>query len=91
MPALIFITAMPIKRAINTSLLVICVVSISGFASHYDADSMNWFVACMFIIGGVVGMLLANIIKKKLNDKILQTVFAIMLIMLGFMIIFYRI
>lgn len=39
-PALVFITAMPIKRAINTSLLVIFVVSISG-VSHYDETIMN--------------------------------------------------
>ncbi|AIT10039.1 permease [Candidatus Francisella endociliophora] len=87
-PALVFITAMPIKRAINTSLLVIFVISISGFASHYDAESMNWHVAIMFIIGGVVGMLLANIIKKKLNDKVLQIIFAIMLVVLGSIIYF---
>ena len=41
-PALVFITAIPIKRAINTSLLVIFVVSISGFVSHYDSTSMDW-------------------------------------------------
>ena len=66
-PALVFITAMPIKRAINTSLLVIFVVSISGFTSHYDADSMNWFVAIMFIVGGSIGMIFAIKIKSKLN------------------------
>lgn len=87
-PALIFITAMPIKRAINTSLLVIFVVSISGFTSHYDSATMDWFTAGMFIIGGIVGMLLANAIKKKINDKVLQTIFAVMLIVLGVVLYF---
>ncbi|API87246.1 sulfite exporter TauE/SafE family protein [Francisella uliginis] len=87
-PALVFITAMPIKRAINTSLLVIFVVSISGFASHYGQTSVNWYIASMFIIGGAIGMLIANKIKKKLNDKVLQTIFAIMLVVLGLFIYF---
>ncbi|WP_150466999.1 sulfite exporter TauE/SafE family protein [Francisella sp. SYW-9] len=87
-PALVFITAMPIKRAINTSLLVIFVVSISGFASHYGQTSVNWYIASMFIIGGAIGMLIANKIKKKLNDKVLQTIFAVMLVVLGVFIYF---
>lgn len=87
-PALVFITAMPIRRAINTSLLVIFVVSMSGFVSHYDTGSMNWYVASMFIIGGLIGMILANKIKQNLNDKILQIVFAVMLIVLGSIIYF---
>ncbi|MGQ4006447.1 sulfite exporter TauE/SafE family protein [Francisellaceae bacterium CB300] len=87
-PALVFITAMPIKRAINTSLLVIFVVSISGFVSHYDSTSMDWYVAIMFIVGGAVGMLLANKLKIKLNDKVLQLIFSIMLVILGITIYF---
>ncbi|AEE87809.1 hypothetical protein FNFX1_1423 [Francisella cf. novicida Fx1] len=85
-PALVFITAMPIKRAINTSLLVIFVVSISGFISHYDKTSMNWYIASMFIVGGAIGMFLATRVKKSLNDKVLQTIFAIMLVILGVVI-----
>ncbi|BCD91217.1 hypothetical protein fh0823_13560 [Francisella halioticida] len=42
----------------------------------------------MFIIGGAIGMLLANKIKKKLNDKVLQTIFAVMLVVLGVFIYF---
>ncbi|QIV95271.1 sulfite exporter TauE/SafE family protein [Allofrancisella frigidaquae] len=87
-PALMFITGMPIKRAINTSLLVIFVVSISGFISHYDLDSMNWYVAILFIVGSVTGMVLSTKLKKKLNDKILQKIFAIMLVALGLVIYF---
>jgi uncharacterized membrane protein YfcA len=87
-PALIFITAMPIKRAINTSLLVIFVVSISGFFSHYNPTNMNWYVTIMFILGGLIGMLLANMAKNKLNDKTLQMTFSITLTLLGILIFF---
>ena len=41
-----------------------------------------------FIIGGAIGMLLANKIKKKLDDKVLQTIFAVMLVVLGVFIYF---
>ena len=87
-PALVFITAMPIKRAISTSLLVIFVVSVSGFLSHYNSSSMNWYVAVMFIVGGSMGMIFAIKIKSRLNDQILQIIFSIMLLTLGSLIYF---
>jgi uncharacterized membrane protein YfcA len=42
----------------------------------------------MFIVGGAVGMLLANKLKIKLNDKVLQLIFSIMLVILGTAIYF---
>ncbi|MDE5000986.1 TSUP family transporter, partial [Francisella tularensis] len=50
-PALVFITALPIKRAINTSLLLRFVVSISGFISNYDKAKMSCYIATLFIVG----------------------------------------
>ncbi|MDE5003036.1 sulfite exporter TauE/SafE family protein, partial [Francisella tularensis] len=76
--ALVFITAMQIKRAINTSLLVIFVVSISGFISHYDKANMIWYIASMFIDGSAIVMILATKFKKSFNDKVLKTIYAIM-------------
>ncbi|MDE5016812.1 sulfite exporter TauE/SafE family protein, partial [Francisella tularensis subsp. holarctica] len=63
-PALVLITEMPIKRAINSSLLVIFVVSISGFISNYDKANMSWYIAIMFIVGIAIGMLLETKFKK---------------------------
>ena len=40
----------------------------------------------MFIVGGAIGMLLATKVKKSLNNKVLQTIFAIMLLILGVII-----
>ena len=47
---------------------------------------MNWYIATMFIVGGAIGMFLATKFKKSLNDKVLQTIFAIMLVILGVII-----
>lgn len=49
---------------------------------------MSWYVAGMFIIGSVIAMLIATKLKKRLDDKILQTSFAIMLVVLGAVIYF---
>lgn len=87
-PALVFITTMPIKKAINTSLLIMFVVSLSGFISRYSVTKMDWYIALMFIIGGSIGMAVAIKVKSRLNDKVLQQVFALMLLVLGILIYF---
>ncbi|MDE4971836.1 sulfite exporter TauE/SafE family protein, partial [Francisella tularensis subsp. holarctica] len=47
---------------------------------------MSWYIASMFIVGSAIGMLLATKFKKSFNDKVLQTIFSIMLVILGVVI-----
>lgn len=83
-PALIIAAKMPIKKAITTSLMIIFLVSTSGFIAHIQTTSIDWKVATFFIVGGILGMFGAMQLKSKINDSILQKIFAIMLIVLGF-------
>jgi hypothetical protein len=86
-PALIFAAKMPIKKAITTSLLIIFVVSMSGFISNLHHVSINWFLALLFIIGGSIGMFCSMAIKNKLNGDMLQKIFAVLLVSLGILMI----
>jgi uncharacterized protein len=82
-PALIFAAKMPIKKAITTSLLIIFLVSTSGFLSHISTTHINWAMAMYFIIGGAIGMFGALKIKDKLNSAALQKIFSVLLVVLG--------
>ena len=81
--SLVFITKIPIKRAVTTSLSIVFLISISGFISHIQYTSLDYYIASLFIVGGIVGVLLANKIKDLINDKYLQNIFAIFLIFAG--------
>lgn len=76
-PALVLLTAMPIKKAVATSLLVIVLVSVSGVASHFAAGrEISLEVTGLFVLGGVIGMSLGGLVSKRLSAPILQKVFA---------------
>ena len=76
-PALVLFTAMPIKKAVATSLLVIVLVSVSGVASHFAAGrEISLEVTGLFVLGGVIGMSLGGLVSKRLSAPILQKVFA---------------
>ncbi len=76
-PALVLFSAMPIKKAVATSLLVIVLVSISGVASHFAAGrGISLEVTGLFVLGGVIGMSLGGLVSKRLPAPLLQKVFA---------------
>jgi len=76
-PALVLFSAMPIQKAVATSLLVIVLVSISGVASHFAAGrGISLEVTGLFVLGGVIGMSLGGLVSKRLPAPLLQKVFA---------------
>ena len=82
-PALMLAIRMPIKKAIATSLLVIFLVSMSGFIAHMHHTVIPWDIAGYFILGGLVGMFGASKLKDMINGKTLQKIFAVLLVILG--------
>lgn len=81
-PALMLITEMGIHRAVATSLLVIVLVGLSGVMSSLAAGrAIDWALALLFILGGILGMLGGRLLARRLAGVTLQTLFA--LAMLG--------
>ncbi len=87
-PALVFAAKMPIKKAITTSLLIIFLVSSSGFISHIKGTTLNWSVAGLFILGSVVGIIIATKMKNLINERVLQKIFALFLVVLGVLLVY---
>jgi uncharacterized membrane protein YfcA len=76
-PALVLFSAMPIKKAVATSLLVIVLVSVSGVASHFAAGrEISLEVTGLFVLGGVIGMSLGGLASRWLPAPLLQKTFA---------------
>ena len=76
-PALVLFSAMPIQKAVATSLLVIVLVSISGVGSHFAAGrGISLEVTGLFVLGGMIGMPLAALVSKRLPAPRLQKLFA---------------
>jgi uncharacterized membrane protein YfcA len=93
-PCLVLILGMPMRTAIPTSLLVIainCVSSLIGeaFVAGHAAQSVttvDWNVAALFLIGGLVGSWLGGAVATKLNQRLLKRVFAVFVLAVGLFI-----
>lgn len=87
-PALVLATRMPIHQAVATSLLVITLVSASGFASYLLAGSaISGPVTGVFVGGGVAGLALGTLIAGKLSPAKLQKAFAALIVAMAIFVI----
>lgn len=76
-PALVLTTRMPIHQAVATSLLVITLVSASGFASYWWAGSaISGPLTAIFVAGGITGLAAGSLIAGRLSQAGLQKFFA---------------
>jgi uncharacterized membrane protein YfcA len=76
-PALLLIAALPIRRAVATSLLVIAIISAAGVASHLLAgQSLDKAITAWFVLGGLAGMGLGILLSRRLAGPLLQKLFA---------------
>jgi uncharacterized membrane protein YfcA len=54
-PAFTVLIGMPLKRALGTSLLVICILVIPGTIRHWMLGNVDWAIALVLVLGVVPG------------------------------------
>jgi uncharacterized membrane protein YfcA len=88
-PLLLMLSAVSMAQAVSTSLLIITLISASGFISHLlMAKQMDWLLLTWVAAGGVMGMILGQFLGRKFASALLQKIFAISLLVVSiFMLI----
>jgi uncharacterized protein len=77
-PALILFSGMSIHRAVATSLMVIALISASGFVAHtLRGQSIPPLIAALFTLGSIAGLLVGQHIAKAISGPALQKAFAV--------------
>lgn len=87
-PALVVLGKLPMRLAIGTSLVIIAFKAAVGFAKyeHYllsHGSSVDPRTILIFTLIGVMGSFLGKSIGGRMNQRALQHVFAIFLVLLG--------
>lgn len=87
-PALVLFGGVPIALAVGTSLLIITLKSVVGFAKYYEVltaqqFSFDWKVIGIMVLGGVAGSLFGSWIGHKLPKEKLQKAFSIFLMVMA--------
>lgn len=87
-PALVLLGGVPMAMAIGTSLLIIALKSLVGFAKYYEVLtaqhlSFDWQVIAIMIAGGVAGSFLGGWIGHRLPKDKLQKAFSVFLVVMA--------
>jgi hypothetical protein len=86
-PFLNQLNGVPMRQAVATSLVIIAVISSSGFITHVAVYSVDWIVLGQLALGGTTGMALGSIIAKKLAGVHLQQFFAATIIVMALLLL----
>lgn len=80
-PALLLVTAMPIERALATSLVGIFLISAAAFSANLVAlENFPILLAGWFLLGGALGMSGGAVLKSRLSAPLLRKIFALAMV-----------
>lgn len=87
-PALVVLARVPMKQAVGTSLLVIAMNSLSGFAGYLGTVSLPWNFMLVFMSIAAAGILAGTWLVRYVAQSALKQGFSIFLILVGAFILF---
>lgn len=87
-PALVILGGLSMRLAVGTSLVVIAMKSFSGFFKYLGVlnalgSHVDWGTIGVFLLVGVVGTLIGNVMNQRVNQLVLRRVFAGFLVIMG--------
>lgn len=87
-PALVLLGGLEMRRAVATSLAIIALKSLVGFAKSVQVLSeleleLDWNVLALFAAVGIVGSLVGARIQPAIPQRALQRTFALVLVLVG--------
>ncbi|MFN8710818.1 MAG: sulfite exporter TauE/SafE family protein [Planctomyces sp.] len=88
-PSLIIFSSMSMSRAVGTSLMVIALVSASGFVSLISAgQTFQPGVTALFVVGGLIGLFVGQRISHRLSASTLQRTFSVAILFVAMFVLF---
>ena len=83
-PLLLALSAVTMAQAVSTSLLIIALISSSGFISHLLlSETQHWQWLMLVAAGGVIGMIIGQAVSHKIANVLLQKIFAVSLLIVA--------
>ncbi|QDP85114.1 sulfite exporter TauE/SafE family protein [Chryseobacterium sp. SNU WT5] len=86
-PALVMLIGLPMKRAVATSLFIISMNSLLGFASSLKMITADWGFLAIFTSLSVIGIFIGIGISKKIDGRKLKPIFGYIVWVMGLFII----
>ena len=87
-PALVLLARVPMKQAVGTSLLVIALNSVSGFAGYVGRVVFPWEFLSGFTAVAAGGILAGTYLSRFVSQAALKQAFSVFLLLMGAFILF---
>jgi hypothetical protein len=92
-PALVLLGGLPMHLAVGTSLMIIALKSLTGFAKYLDVLAsigleVDWQLIAVFTVIGALGTLLGNWLGVRVPQQRLREVFAAFLVVMGAFVLY---
>lgn len=87
-PALVLIAKRPMRVAVGSSLAVISLSALSGFAGYLGQLEIPWLFLGQFILFSSIGIVLGGHFSQKVPQDRLKKIFGIFLIFMGIFILY---
>ena len=89
-PALVLVAGLPMRLAIGTSLLVITMNALSGFAGYIGHIEIDWKLVAWFTSIAAVGSMIGTMVNKRVPQQRLRQVFGYLLIAVSLYVLYRR-
>jgi len=86
-PALVFLAGMPMKKAVGTSLFIIAIQSLAGFAGDAFGHAINWVFLLPFTGAAIAGIFIGIVASRKIDGEKLKIGFGYFVLLMGVYII----
>jgi uncharacterized protein len=86
-PVMTLVLSMSVHYAVATSMLTMIVTSAAGVGQHFVLGNINFEFALLLAVGSVLGAQVGTYVSKRLSDKSLRRVFALVLLVVSIQMI----
>jgi uncharacterized membrane protein YfcA len=89
-PALVLLAKVPVKPAVGSSLLIIAMNALSGFAGYIGQVPINWPLVTTFTAVAAVGAVIGTRFNRRMPQRRIKQGFAVLIVVLGSYLILRR-
>lgn len=90
-PALALLGGLPMPKAIGTSLLVIALNTLAGFAGHVTHATVDYGLAASLSAAAVVGSFLGSALSSRVKPAVLRRGFAFFVLAMGCFVLYQQV
>lgn len=86
-PTLVLVLGMPMREAVGTSLLIIALNSLVGFAGDLGHFAINWYFLLTITSVAVAGIFIGGLLSGKVDGRHLKKAFGWLVLIMGCLIL----